>query len=272
MAFEERPKVYAYARVSTDRQVESGLSLQHQAQALKEYYEKHYKNTHDFAGVMSESRGVSAFKLPVHRRPVGKKIMAALKHGDVLLVDKPDRLFRSMRDCENTLHWMEKKKATLCIVDFLGVTIDQNTWSGKLMLRNMVMYAELESLLRSHRLLDVNAVKRSQGRLTSRTKIGCDVTSENILFMPDETRDLAVRAWGMYTKGATQVDVRETFEQEWCLEHNKPYRKSAFHKHHWTRDAIRTYLRYGRLLAAGVPTDTIANMKMDDLRKATPEV
>lgn len=266
------PKVYGYARVSTDRQVESGLSLQHQAKALRDHYEKCYKDTHEFAGVMQESRGVSAFKLPVHSRPVGKKVLALLKAGDILMVDKPDRLFRSMRDCENTLHWLEKRKASLCIVDFLGVTIDQNTWSGKLMLRNMVMFAELESVLRSHRLLDANAVKRSQGKVISSPKIGCEIDAEDRLFMPDETRDTAVRMWNMKQAGMSQREMREVMEEEWCNANGKPYRRSAFHVHHWSKESVRMYLRYGKMLAAGVHQDTIANMRSSDLRDATTEI
>lgn len=266
------PNVYGYARVSTDRQVESGLSLQHQADAIKDYYEKHYKDTHTLVGVMQESRGISAFKLPMHKRPIGKKIMSLLHSGDVLIVDKPDRLFRSMRDCENTLHWLEKKKASLCIVDFLGVAIDQTTWSGKLMLRNMVMFAELESVLRSHRLLDVNAVKRAQGKAITVAKLGCDIDPDGLLFMPDETVDIAIRMWNLRQGGMHKTQIRELVEEEWCVAHNKPYRKSAFHVHHWTKESVNMHLRYGKLLAAGVDPNTIANMRVSDLRNATVEI
>jgi DNA invertase Pin-like site-specific DNA recombinase len=266
------PRVYGYARVSTDRQVRSGLSLQHQEEVIKAHYERCFKETHEFAGVLPETKGVSAFKLPFHKRPVGAQIFKQLSKGDILLVDKPDRLFRSCRDCENTLHWLEKCGATLCIIDFMGATIDQQTWMGRHMLRNMISFAELESYLKSRRAMDTHAVKRAQGKGHGGMKYLCDNTPEGTAYMPSATIALAKHAWDLRSRGMSIPAVKEALEVEYCANHSLPYRKSAFHKYHYNVENTRTLMWYGNLLAKGVHPDSIAVMTMKALKEASVNI
>src|SRR5664280_2398300 len=89
---------YGYCRVSTDRQVEDGESLDVQRRILEGYAMQHgMKLQHVFI-----ERGVSGSK-PLSERPEGSKLLTALKKGDVLVTPKLDRMFRSALDALNML-------------------------------------------------------------------------------------------------------------------------------------------------------------------------
>jgi DNA invertase Pin-like site-specific DNA recombinase len=221
---------------------------------------------------LPETKGVSAFKLPFHKRPVGSQIFKLLSKGDILLVDKPDRLFRSCRDCENTLHWLEKCGATLCIVDFMGATIDQQTWMGRHMLRNMISFAELESYLKSRRAADTHAVKRAQGKGHGGSKYMCDHDPEGHAFMPDAAIALAKHVHQLRQTGLGIKELLNVIEEEYCTEHSLKYRNSAFHKYHYNLGCVRTLIRYGILLSQGVHPDSIAVMTMRSLEEATVNI
>ena len=189
-----------------------------------------------------------------------------------MLVDKPDRLFRSCRDCENTLHWLDKCGATLCIVDFMGATIDQQTWMGKHMLRNMISFAELESYLKSRRAADTHAVKRAQGKGHGGLKYMCDLDPDGMAFMPEATVALAKRIYSLHCTGISGSQIREMMEEEYCQEHKMPYRKSAFHKYHYTKGSIMMLMRYGSLLHRGVEPTSIAVMTVKALQQAAADI
>ena len=73
--------VYGYVRVSTDRQVDEGVSLGAQERALQGYAMQH--------GLTLErvfvEQGVSG-STPIAERPEGAKLLAELRPGDVVLV------------------------------------------------------------------------------------------------------------------------------------------------------------------------------------------
>jgi DNA invertase Pin-like site-specific DNA recombinase len=184
-------------------------------------------------------------------------------------VDKPDRIFRTSRDLENTLHHMEVHGATLCIIDFLGAVVDQKTWAGKHMLRTMVSFAEFEGYLKSQRMKDSYAVRRTQGKATPKIRFGCERTMDGLIHMPQSTVDRAQRAYARYCQTRHINELRETLEQELCQEEGVPYRKSAFHQYHISRESAFMMVQYGYLLARGVEPQQIACMSKEALKQAT---
>ena len=73
-------KVYGYIRVSTNNQVENGLSLKDQERQIK-----YYAGSKDMSvdKVFTE-RGVSA-GVELYKRPVGKKLIELVQEGDVII-------------------------------------------------------------------------------------------------------------------------------------------------------------------------------------------
>ena len=85
--------VYAYVRVSTDRQADEGESLGVQERTIGGYAMMHGM-TVDRIFV---ERGVSGAR-PIGQRPEGAKLLEILQPSDVVIAAKPDRLFRSAPD------------------------------------------------------------------------------------------------------------------------------------------------------------------------------
>jgi DNA invertase Pin-like site-specific DNA recombinase len=85
--------IFAYARVSTDRQADEGESLLVQERTIAGYAMMHGM-TVDRTFI---ERGVSGAK-PISQRPEGAKLLDVLQTGDVVMAAKLDRMFRSALD------------------------------------------------------------------------------------------------------------------------------------------------------------------------------
>ena len=86
-------KVYGYIRVSTNNQVENGLSLKEQKRQIELYGEVNYIKVDS---IFTE-RGVSA-GVELRKRPRGKVLLEVVNDGDVIICSKLDRMFRSVLD------------------------------------------------------------------------------------------------------------------------------------------------------------------------------
>ena len=158
------PTAYGYARVSHKNSHDKGDSISAQKERIQAYYDIHLKPEGiKFGGSHDDNAPVSAYKIPFHGRPTGQEILAKLKPGDHLVIDKVDRLFRSMRDYANTIHHLEKLNVTVHIISFLGQSIRHDKGAGKFMLAMLVACAELESDLKSERICQALEYKRSKG-------------------------------------------------------------------------------------------------------------
>ncbi len=134
---EQTMKVYGYIRVSTNNQVENGLSLKDQERQIK-----CYAGSKDMSidRVMTE-RGVSA-SVDLYERPVGKKLLELVKDGDVIICSKLDRMFRSCLDGLQVLKELKERKVELHFIDLGGNTTTNGI--GTLMFTLMSAFAEME--------------------------------------------------------------------------------------------------------------------------------
>jgi DNA invertase Pin-like site-specific DNA recombinase len=107
--------VYAYVRVSTDRQADEGESLGVQERTITGYAMMHGM-TIDHVYV---ERGVSGAK-PIGQRPEGGKLLANLQAGDVVIAAKLDRLFRSALDALEVHAQFTKRGIGLHLIDRSG--------------------------------------------------------------------------------------------------------------------------------------------------------
>lgn len=98
-------------------------------------------------------------------RPVFEKIMATIKRGDVLVVTKLDRLARSVMHLGQILDHLEKRGASLRI---LNLGLDTSTPTGKLMLNVLGSVAQFEREIMLERQREGIAKAKSEGKYTGR--------------------------------------------------------------------------------------------------------
>lgn len=138
-----------YARVSTEDQ-----DLGRQVQALQ------------LAGCVSIfEEKISGGK---HDRPELSKLLADIQPGDTLVVQKLDRLGRSLEHLLQIISDLKRRK-----IEFksLSDAIDTNTASGKMMFQILGTIAEFERSMISERVKHSLAFKRSQGIILGRPKV-----------------------------------------------------------------------------------------------------
>ena len=148
---------YGYARVSTQRQAEDGLSLEVQRRQIEGYAHMHGL---ELADIVIEE-GVSGSK-PIMERPAGGPLFARLQDGDVIIAAKLDRCFRSAVDALNVVEDLKRRGIKLHLLD-LGGDISGNGLS-KLFLTIAAAFAEAERDRIIERITQVKADQRNMGR------------------------------------------------------------------------------------------------------------
>jgi putative DNA-invertase from lambdoid prophage Rac len=108
-------RVFGYSRVSTAEQVDEGVSLAAQQQQIAGYcLMKGYTLSEHFV-----ERGVSG-STPLADRPEGKRLLAAIGKGDVVVSAKLDRAFRSAADALAVLEELKDQGVSLHLIDLGG--------------------------------------------------------------------------------------------------------------------------------------------------------
>lgn len=160
-------RLFAYIRVSTDRQAESGLGLTAQTNAcLREgqlldgnWADTSFGNTR-LPGFHVDD-GVSAYRVPLAKRPAGKALLAALKTGDTIILAKQDRGFRSVADFSQFVKLCQKHRWKLVC---LNPRIDLSTPNGRAMANFYALVAEWSSDMQGQRIKDALAAKKATGK------------------------------------------------------------------------------------------------------------
>jgi DNA invertase Pin-like site-specific DNA recombinase len=149
--------VWGYVRVSSDRQVEEGVSLEEQQRQLDG---RALERGWQFARVFVEE-GVSG-GIPLGDRPQGRLLLAALKPGDIVLATKLDRMFRSAHDALNVISELQRRQVSLWLLD-LGGDVSGNG-IAKLMLTVLSAVAEFERDRIGERIRDAKRHQRQARR------------------------------------------------------------------------------------------------------------
>jgi DNA invertase Pin-like site-specific DNA recombinase len=155
-------RAVGYIRVSTRRQKEKGLSLDHQRDAIEAYCAAEGLELVD---VLVDG-GVSAYSQPLHRRQAGARLVELVESGQVgsVVALRLDRMFRDMIEGVNgVLEWSARGVAAR-LLNFGGVPLDTSKAMGKIFLSMMAGLAEMESEIRSERIRDAWEVRLNQGR------------------------------------------------------------------------------------------------------------
>src|SRR5262245_57442201 len=112
---ERAMKVLGYCRVSTSEQADGGFSLDAQRQQIIGYaMMKGWEVSEFFI-----ERGVSG-SIPLAERPEGKRLLAAIDRGAVIVTAKLDRMFRSAADALTVLEDLKGQGVGLHMIDLGG--------------------------------------------------------------------------------------------------------------------------------------------------------
>jgi len=148
---------YCYARVSTQMQVEDGVSLDAQEKQLKSAAE-----AQGYTVVMLREEGRSGKS--IQGRPVLRKALEDLDEGkaQALFVTRLDRLARSTRDFLSIVDRSHKFGWRLALLD-LG--LDTATYQGRFVVTIMSAMAEMERGMISLRQKDVHQDRKNNGKV-----------------------------------------------------------------------------------------------------------
>lgn len=140
-------KIYGYARVSTKSQLD-GNSLEQQLCEIMDRYSKVTVYEEQYSGKTIE-------------RPVFKMLIGKLGAGDTLVVTKLDRFARSTVEGINTINMLMEKGVKIHI---LNMGLIEDTPMGKLIITNLLAFAEFERAM---------IIERTQsGKAIAKTKPG----------------------------------------------------------------------------------------------------
>lgn len=191
-----RRRAVAYVRVSTDQQVESGLSLASQRERLQAWATM--QGDVDLVDIVVDA-GESARNLD---RPGVARVLDMIdrRDVDVVLVAKLDRLTRSTRDLGDLLDRMQA--AGVALVS-LSENLDTSTASGRMIVGMLGVVAQWEREIIAERTRDALRVRKSRReRFTNVPPTGFRFVDGRMVADDRESRMLAaLRSMGHDERG-----------------------------------------------------------------------
>ena len=173
-------KTIAYIRVSSQRQVDEGNSLEAQKRRIIQLAQ--FKGLSIAPEDFLIEKGVSA-GIPLSERPMGRVLRRKLLSGEYsnLISMKLDRLFRITTDMLLTVQEVEDMGVRLLIADLGGEAIDTSTSTGRFMLTIFGGIAEMERGLISERTQEGMDQLKAQNKRFTESIFGWDVNEDGML-------------------------------------------------------------------------------------------
>lgn len=211
----EPGRIFRYVRVSTGEQ-----NFEAQSEILTQKAEMYRLDGHVDVGEFVD-HGVSAFYQSFRDRPAGREIWNQLRPGDIILVTRMDRIFRSTVDMGQTLREWDK----------IGVTFaaslnnfQTDTVGGRAMANLLCLMAQWESESISWRVrLAIQEIQQKQGPwFNSRlpnwvrripVKLSDGTTRNRLEVIPEEVRRL-IQIRGMRENGMTYQEIGDALQTE----------------------------------------------------------
>lgn len=179
-----RHRAIGYVRVSTEKQVDQGSSLEAQTQRVKQYAELY--NLELVEIIVDPGHSAKTLARPGLQRALG---MLNAGQADALLVTKLDRLTRSVRDLGSLIDDYFTNKFALLSV---GEQIDTSTPGGRLVLNILGSISSWERERIGERTREAVAYLRTQGRVVSKhPPYGWRAEGKHVVPNPEEQRMIA---------------------------------------------------------------------------------
>lgn len=186
-----------YARVSTEEQARSGLSLDHQQRQLDLYCELHQIDVVEKV----VDAGASGKTL---RRPGFQRVSELVRDGgaDTIVIYRIDRLTRSVRDFANLVAELDARNVALRSV---SDHLDTSTPSGRLITHVMVSFAEFEREQIGQRVKDALSEARERGTFLGQPPVGYRVRDGKLV--PNERYPVVAMAHDLRNQGLTLREI-----------------------------------------------------------------
>ncbi len=150
---------YGYARVSTQSQVATGISMEAQEEAIRKDFDYAFAGTHRWGGIIRDP--AKSGNKPFRERPGGLELFTKVKQGDVVIFAKYDRGFRNMRDLFDVVEpWLDKGVN----VRILDMALCTTSPMGRTFLRMMAVLAAHERTVILTRNRERIAYQKSKGK------------------------------------------------------------------------------------------------------------
>src|SRR5271166_4924730 len=193
-------KAIGYARVSTDKQADRGVSLEAQAEKIRAMAVVHNANLFDII----VDGGESAKSL---NRPGMARLLALVDAGEVqtVIIAKLDRLTRSVKDLCTLLERFERRGVALISV---AESLDTSSAAGRLVLNIMTAVSQWEREAIGERTRDALSHKRNRGERTGNVPFGSQVAADGRHLEPASGEQSALREIrSLRDQGATIRDI-----------------------------------------------------------------
>jgi site-specific DNA recombinase len=214
-------KAIGYARVSTDKQADRGVSLDAQREKIRAMVVVHGA---ELADIIVEA-GESAKSL---NRPGMQRLLALVDSGEVqaVIVAKLDRLTRSVKDLCELLEKFERRGVALISV---AESLDTGSAAGRLVLNIMTAVSQWEREAIGERTRDALSHKRSNGERLGNIQFGYRLCADGKHVEPDPAEQAVLaeiqqlRRSGTTLRGIAaalnQRTLRTRRGSSWRLEH-----------------------------------------------------
>lgn len=206
-------KIYAYLRVSTDQQADSGAGLAAQIDACKKWAAQ---QNNSLAGIFTDE-GISG-STGLDKRPALMEAINLLEKGDVLLVAKRDRLGRDPIAVAMIEAAVQRKHAKTLSASGEGTENDDP--SSILMRRMIDAFAEFERNIITGRTKAAMAAKKSRGERVGYIPFGFCLSEDGVCLKEDEQEQTILnqiaelKKAGLSTrKIADEMNKREAFNR-----------------------------------------------------------
>jgi site-specific DNA recombinase len=179
-------KTIGYARVSTDKQADRGVSLEAQTEKIRAMAVVH---TAELADIIVEA-GESAKSL---NRPGMQRLLALVDSAAVnaVIVAKLDRLTRSVKDLCELLERFERRGVALISV---AESLDTSSAAGRLVINIMTAVSQWEREAIGERTRDAMRHKRSNGERVGNIAFGYRLASDGVHVEPELTEQASIAA------------------------------------------------------------------------------
>ena len=203
--------VYGYARVSTERQADEGVSLEEQIRRIEgRALEQGWK----IAEVFIE-RGISG-SVPLGDRPEGARLVAALQPGDVVIAAKLDRMFRSAWNALNVIRDFQRRQVSLWLLDLGGDVSGDGI--AKLVLTILAAIAEFERERIGERIRDAKRHQRRTGQFLGGDRpFGWRVGGDGVLIEDENEQRAIAEIRRLRSEGMSYRAISEHMRTEFGL-------------------------------------------------------
>lgn len=152
---DRQPRVFAYCRASTKKQIDS-------PDVQKENIRK-YAEFHKLGDVSYFTDAATSGKTTWEERIAGREMFTQLHQGDHVIIYSLDRAFRRMADAAVAMDKFERMKIKLHVVNLMGGALDLSSPMGRFLVHILAAFAEMERGFISERTIEGLKNKRRNG-------------------------------------------------------------------------------------------------------------